>query len=187
MIEEEEEPDGILALRFGAVLGGANALVSALINLNLTATDSVLGCLRIADDVGNFKLESWLTERKMNFSYNLHLSDTNVYHRDLKPNNILARVAFNDTPTTIFWTDYVATRWYRAPELCGSCYSKLPMAESEEMHMSRDHSFAAQLSPFHNTLQQYYFPWEINKRGEQAWSLRSMQDIYLSVIDTYQT
>lgn len=62
----------------------------------------------------------------------------NVYHRDLKPKNILAnancklkvcdfglaRVAFSDTPTTIFWTDYVATRWYRAPELCGSFFSK---------------------------------------------------------------
>ncbi|KAL6610697.1 hypothetical protein ACP70R_040666 [Stipagrostis hirtigluma subsp. patula] len=62
----------------------------------------------------------------------------NVYHRDLKPKNILAnsncklkicdfglaRVAFNDTPTTVFWTDYVATRWYRAPELCGSFFSK---------------------------------------------------------------
>uniref|UniRef100_A0A0R0L9K0 mitogen-activated protein kinase n=1 Tax=Glycine max TaxID=3847 RepID=A0A0R0L9K0_SOYBN len=61
-----------------------------------------------------------------------------VYHRDLKPKNILAnancklkicdfglaRVAFNDTPTTVFWTDYVATRWYRAPELCGSFYSR---------------------------------------------------------------
>jgi serine/threonine protein kinase len=63
----------------------------------------------------------------------------NVYHRDLKPKNILAnancklkvcdfglaRVAFNDTPTTVFWTDYVATRWYRAPELCGSFFSKV--------------------------------------------------------------
>ncbi|CAN4103003.1 unnamed protein product [Withania somnifera] len=62
----------------------------------------------------------------------------NVYHRDLKPKNILAnancklkicdfglaRVAFSDTPTTIFWTDYVATRWYRAPELCGCFFSK---------------------------------------------------------------
>ncbi|KAG5544785.1 hypothetical protein RHGRI_017283 [Rhododendron griersonianum] len=62
----------------------------------------------------------------------------NVYHRDLKPKNILAnancklkicdfglaRVAFSDTPTTILWTDYVATRWYRAPELCGSFFSK---------------------------------------------------------------
>ena len=27
-------------------------------------------------------------------------------------------------PTTIFWTDYVATRWYRAPELCGSFFAK---------------------------------------------------------------
>ncbi|KAG8089639.1 hypothetical protein GUJ93_ZPchr0011g26945 [Zizania palustris] len=36
----------------------------------------------------------------------------------------LARVAFSDTPTAIFWTDYVATRWYRAPELCGSFFSK---------------------------------------------------------------
>ncbi|KAH9294546.1 hypothetical protein KI387_040248, partial [Taxus chinensis] len=62
----------------------------------------------------------------------------NVFHRDLKPKNVLAnsdcklkvcdfglaRVAFNDTPMAIFWTDYVATRWYRAPELCGSFFSK---------------------------------------------------------------
>ncbi|KAK7405375.1 hypothetical protein VNO78_06627 [Psophocarpus tetragonolobus] len=62
----------------------------------------------------------------------------NVYHRDLKPRNILAnanckikvcdfglaRVAFNDSPIPLFWTDYVATRWYRAPELCGSFLSK---------------------------------------------------------------
>ncbi|XP_009344615.2 mitogen-activated protein kinase 19 isoform X2 [Pyrus x bretschneideri] len=67
-----------------------------------------------------------------------YMHTANVYHRDLKPKNILAnancklkvcdfglaRVAFNDTPTTIFWTDYVATRWYRAPELCGSFLSK---------------------------------------------------------------
>ncbi|KAG6589297.1 Mitogen-activated protein kinase 20, partial [Cucurbita argyrosperma subsp. sororia] len=67
-----------------------------------------------------------------------YIHAANVYHRDLKPKNILAnancklkicdfglaRVAFSDTPTTIFWTDYVATRWYRAPELCGSFFSK---------------------------------------------------------------
>ena len=50
-----------------------------------------------------------------------------MYHRDLKPKNILAnadcklkicdfglaRPAFHDSgPTTVFWTDYVATRWY---------------------------------------------------------------------------
>jgi mitogen-activated protein kinase 1/3 len=67
-----------------------------------------------------------------------YIHTANVYHRDLKPKNVLAnadcklkicdfglaRVAFNDMPTTIFWTDYVATRWYRAPELCGSFFSK---------------------------------------------------------------
>ncbi|KAK9268910.1 hypothetical protein L1049_000675 [Liquidambar formosana] len=67
-----------------------------------------------------------------------YMHTANVYHRDLKPKNILAnancklkicdfglaRVAFSDTPTTVCWTDYVATRWYRAPELCGSFFSK---------------------------------------------------------------
>ncbi|XP_073025575.1 mitogen-activated protein kinase 20-like [Primulina eburnea] len=71
-----------------------------------------------------------------------YIHTANVYHRDLKPKNILAnancklkicdfglaRVAFNDTPTMIFWTDYVATRWYRAPELCGSFFSKYTAA-----------------------------------------------------------
>lgn len=65
-------------------------------------------------------------------------SAAKVFHRDLKPKNILAnsdcklkicdfglaRPAFNDMPTTVFWTDYVATRWYRAPELCGSFFAK---------------------------------------------------------------
>ncbi|VAI76813.1 unnamed protein product [Triticum turgidum subsp. durum] len=68
-----------------------------------------------------------------------YMHTANVYHRDLKPKNVLAnancklkicdfglaRVAFNDAPTTVFWTDYVATRWYRAPELCGSFYSSI--------------------------------------------------------------
>lgn len=67
-----------------------------------------------------------------------YIHAANVFHRDLKPKNILAnsdcklkicdfglaRVSFNDAPTAIFWTDYVATRWYRAPELCGSFFSK---------------------------------------------------------------
>ncbi|KAG8086527.1 hypothetical protein GUJ93_ZPchr0010g9861 [Zizania palustris] len=67
-----------------------------------------------------------------------YIHTASVYHRDLKPKNILAnsncklkicdfglaRVAFDNTPTTVYWTDYVATRWYRAPELCGSFFSK---------------------------------------------------------------
>ncbi|CAI9767270.1 unnamed protein product [Fraxinus pennsylvanica] len=47
-----------------------------------------------------------------------YIHAANVFHRDLKPKNILANA------DSIFWTDYVATRWYRAPELCGSFFSK---------------------------------------------------------------
>lgn len=67
-----------------------------------------------------------------------YIHSAHVFHRDLKPKNILAnadcklkicdfglaRVSFTDVPSAIFWTDYVATRWYRAPELCGSFFSK---------------------------------------------------------------
>ncbi|XRB05962.1 mitogen-activated protein kinase [Pycnococcus provasolii] len=66
------------------------------------------------------------------------IHSANVYHRDLKPKNILAnadcklkicdfglaRPQFSDQPSTVFWTDYVATRWYRAPELCGSFFAR---------------------------------------------------------------
>jgi serine/threonine protein kinase len=69
----------------------------------------------------------------------VYIGAANVFHRDLKPKNILAnsdcklkicdfglaRASFNDAPSAIFWTDYVATRWYRAPELCGSFFSKV--------------------------------------------------------------
>uniref|UniRef100_A0A2P2M7B1 mitogen-activated protein kinase n=1 Tax=Rhizophora mucronata TaxID=61149 RepID=A0A2P2M7B1_RHIMU len=67
-----------------------------------------------------------------------YIHSAKVFHRDLKPKNILAnadcklklcdfglaRVSFSNAPSAIFWTDYVATRWYRAPELCGSFSSK---------------------------------------------------------------
>ncbi|EMS66539.1 Mitogen-activated protein kinase 13 [Triticum urartu] len=67
-----------------------------------------------------------------------YIHAANVFHRDLKPSNILvnsncklkicdfglARASRDDPPLAIFWTDYVATRWYRAPELCGSFFSK---------------------------------------------------------------
>ncbi|RZR92248.1 hypothetical protein BHM03_00020500 [Ensete ventricosum] len=65
------------------------------------------------------------------------LSSTNVYHRDLKPKNILAnancklkicdfglaRAAFSDTPTTIFWT----VRNEKARRYLGSMRKKQPV------------------------------------------------------------
>ena len=61
----------------------------------------------------------------------VYIHALNVVHRDLKPSNILinqqcsvricdfgmARAAFEPENDFVFWTDYVATRWYRAPEL----------------------------------------------------------------------
>ncbi|KAI3496462.1 hypothetical protein L1887_38826 [Cichorium endivia] len=78
-----------------------------------------------------------------------YIHTANVFHRDLKPKNILAntncklkicdfglsRVAFSDQPTTVYWTDYVGARWYRAPELCGSFYSKVPQQYTPAIDM----------------------------------------------------
>lgn len=71
-----------------------------------------------------------------------HIHSSGVFHRDLKPSNILiddqcslricdfglARAAFDDRPDMIYWTDYVATRWYRAPELIMTLSTKYSTA-----------------------------------------------------------
>ena len=85
----------------------------------------------------HFKVFLYQLLRGLNFVHS-----AGVLHRDLKPKNILAnancklkicdfglaRPFIHDTSKTpVFWTDYVATRWYRAPELIGcfyGCYSQ---------------------------------------------------------------
>ena len=59
-------------------------------------------------------------------SHTLFLSHTHTHaHTNTHTHTVSSsHAAFNDTPTTVFWTDYVATRWYRAPELCGSFFAK---------------------------------------------------------------
>jgi len=66
-----------------------------------------------------------------------YLHSARVFHRDLKPSNLLinaecdlricdfglARAMSDNKKDFVFWTDYVATRWYRAPELIMSFHT----------------------------------------------------------------
>mmetsp|Transcript_28012 Transcript_28012/g.71404 ORF Transcript_28012/g.71404 Transcript_28012/m.71404 type:complete len:545 (-) Transcript_28012:1250-2884(-) len=71
------------------------------------------------------------------------IHSSGVLHRDLKPKNILANsncklkicdfglarpFIQEQANTPVYWTDYVATRWYRAPELCGCFYGRYSQA-----------------------------------------------------------
>ena len=61
-----------------------------------------------------------------------YVHSAHVLHRDLKPSNILLNascdlkicdfgLARTSTESNNFMTEYVVTRWYRAPELLLSC------------------------------------------------------------------
>lgn len=84
-----------------------------------------------------------------------YIHSAKVFHRDLKPKNILAnsdcklkicdfglaRPAFNDMPTTVFWTDYVATRWYR----CGAAAAGVQDASLPEAAACRQRTRGSEL------------------------------------------
>ncbi|KAB1214179.1 Mitogen-activated protein kinase 16 [Morella rubra] len=130
-----------------------------------------------------------------------YIHTANVFHRDLKPKNILAnadcklkicdfglaRVAFNDTPTAIFWTDYVATRWYRAPELCGSFFSKIANY-AQIMFMESSECtcllFGSEMSLFNRCfrIESKEFHVRISAKGDllfSEWSSRTVNEIHM--------
>jgi len=82
----------------------------------------------------------WMMYQLLRGIYYVH--SAKVFHRDLKPSNLLinaecdlricdfglARAMSDNQKDFVFWTDYVATRWYRAPELIMSYHSQYSTA-----------------------------------------------------------
>jgi hypothetical protein len=103
--------------------------------LELMPTD-LTRVLRSKIDLSNEHIR-WLAYQLLRGVHHIH--SANVFHRDLKPSNILINAACDlricdfglaraqrlnaDDNDAVFWTDYVATRWYRAPELIMTHYT----------------------------------------------------------------
>lgn len=93
-------------------------------NFNVKCDGDVFSSQRLSNDHICYFLYQILRGLK-------YIHSANVLHRDLKPSNLLlnttcdlkicdfglARVADPDHDHTGFLTEYVATRWYRAPEI----------------------------------------------------------------------
>ena len=96
----------------------------------------IVQCLMETDLYQHLKTQRLSNDHVCYFLYQIlcglkYIHSANVLHRDLKPSNILlntncdlkicdfglARVGYPDHDKTGFLTVYVATRWYRAPEI----------------------------------------------------------------------
>uniref|UniRef100_A0A7S1T7J7 Protein kinase domain-containing protein n=1 Tax=Compsopogon caeruleus TaxID=31354 RepID=A0A7S1T7J7_9RHOD len=132
---------GLREVKFLRLLQGHEnivAILDILIPSDPVFSDTFVVTELLPTDLGNLLVsKTELTHIHIkSFLYQLlravhYMHQCNVFHRDLKPSNILinekcmlkvcdfglARAAFANDPDFSFWTNYVATRWYRAPEL----------------------------------------------------------------------
>ncbi|OAF71146.1 hypothetical protein A3Q56_01033 [Intoshia linei] len=113
-----------------------------LINVIASEKDNNLESIYLIQTLMETDMHKLLKSQKLNndhicyFLYQIlrglkYIHSSNIIHRDLKPSNLLlnsdcdlkicdfglARIADEDTNNDAILTEYVATRWYRAPEI----------------------------------------------------------------------
>eukprot|EP00058_Branchiostoma_floridae_P005212 XP_002590700.1 hypothetical protein BRAFLDRAFT_60037 [Branchiostoma floridae] len=118
------------------VIGIENIIRSASIDEMKDVGSYIVQCLMETDLYKLLKTQQLSNDHVCYFLYQIlrglkYIHSANVLHRDLKPSNLLlnttcdlkicdfglARVADPEHDHTGFLTEYVATRWYRAPEI----------------------------------------------------------------------
>ncbi|PIC40077.1 hypothetical protein B9Z55_011553 [Caenorhabditis nigoni] len=128
----------------------------------------IVQCLMETDLYKLLKTQKLSNDHVCYFLYQIlrglkYIHSANVLHRDLKPSNLLlnttcdlkicdfglARVTDPQTDHTGFLTEYVATRWYRAPEI---------MLNSKGYTKSIDVCIDIEQALAHPYLEQYYDP-----------------------------
>ena len=129
----------------------------------------------------------------------LHGAVANVFHRDLKPKNILAnadcklkicdfglaRVAFNDTPTAIFWTVGFLLAWFN---ILISCKRVPVMITNVDFHSFRDLLFPVLLISglcCNKMVQSSRIVWIIFLKGAMTFTITNLLQNFVNVLWLY--
>lgn len=132
--------ENIITVRDVLLPSDARRFNDVFVVLELMPTD-LTRVLRSKINLSNDHIR-WLAYQLLRGVHYIH--SANVFHRDLKPSNILINAACDlricdfglaraaslssHEKDLVFWTDYVATRWYRAPELIMTAYTNYTTA-----------------------------------------------------------